>query len=119
MIGDGIVRASRNHAGFWAALAHRLSGLALICFIPLHFLALGLAIEGEAKLDTMLAWSDNPLVKISEWGLVVLMALHLGLGLRVLALEWLPWRDPRKGLIAIGAGGAVVVGLVFALNLAG
>ena len=28
---------------------HRLSGLALACFLPLHFLALGLAIDGEAR----------------------------------------------------------------------
>ena len=33
---------------------HRLSGLALAIFLPLHFLALGLAIDGEARLDGFL-----------------------------------------------------------------
>ena len=43
----GLARASRAHPGFVAALVHRLSGLALAVFLPLHFLALGLAFEAE------------------------------------------------------------------------
>ena len=58
--------ASRNHAGFWAALGHRLSGLLLALFLPFHFLALGLAIEGEDKLESFLQWSDQPVVKFGE-----------------------------------------------------
>ena len=49
-----------------AALVHRLSGLALAVFLPFHFLALGLAISGEARLESFLRWSDQPLVKLSE-----------------------------------------------------
>lgn len=112
------VRASRRHAGWWAALAHRVSGLALALFLPLHFLSLGLALEGEAPLDAMLAWADQPLVKAGEWGLVTLLTLHLSLGLRVLALELLPWRDGLKTAVAAGAGVSVLTGLVFLLNLA-
>ncbi len=57
-----------------AALVHRLSGLALAIFLPLHFLTLGLAIDGEAQLDGFLRWSDQPLVKLAESGLVFLLA---------------------------------------------
>ena len=39
-------------------MVHRISGLALACFLPLHFLTLGLAIEGEARLDGFLRWMD-------------------------------------------------------------
>ena len=60
-------------------------------FLPFHFLVLGLAIEGEARLDSMLAWTEQPLVKFAEWGLVVVFSLHLILGLRVLLIEWAPW----------------------------
>jgi fumarate reductase subunit D len=109
--------ATRNHPAWWAALAHRLSGLALILFLPLHFLSLGLALEGEASLDSMLAWTNRPLVKAGEWGLVTLLTLHLSLGLRVMALELLPWRDSLKTTIAAGAGLSVLTGLVFLLNL--
>ena len=47
-------------------MVHRISGLALACFLPLHFLALGLAIDGEARLDGFLKWTANPLVKLAE-----------------------------------------------------
>ncbi|MGA6964138.1 MAG: succinate dehydrogenase, cytochrome b subunit, partial [Xanthobacteraceae bacterium] len=55
-----------------AALVHRLSGLALAIFLPVHFLTLGLTISGEARLDSFLRWTDAPLVKLSEGGLVFL-----------------------------------------------
>ena len=42
--------ARRKNILWIAALVHRLSGLALAAFLPLHFLALGIAINGEAQL---------------------------------------------------------------------
>lgn len=95
------------------ALAHRLSGIALALFLPAHFYVLARALE----LDAFLAWTEQPLVKFAEWGLVLLLALHLAGGLRVLALEFLPWRDWQKGLAAAAAGFAFAVGMAFALAL--
>lgn len=108
---------SRGHPGFWAAALHRVSGIALALFLPVHFWALGHALEGAASLDALLAWTQMPLVKFAEWGIVLLLALHLAGGLRVLALEFLPWRDWHKGLAAAAAGIALAVGLAFALAL--
>ncbi len=108
---------SRNHPAFWAFLVHRLSGLALALFLPLHFWALGQAITGAAQLESFLRWTDAPLVKFAEWGLVLLLAAHMTGGLRLLALEFLPWRDWQKSLAAIAGGIAIVTGLVFALAL--
>jgi len=105
-------------AGRWAALAHRVSGLALALFLPFHFLALGLAIEGEAKLESFLRWSDQSLVKLGEWGLVVLLSVHLFFGLRVLAIEFLPWPGPLKRWIAAGAGASLLVGAIFLMSAA-
>jgi len=104
---------SQHHKGRYAALAHRLSGVLLAVFLPFHFLTLGLAIEGAARLDGFLAWSDQPLVKIAEWGLVTLLSVHLLAGLRVLALEFLPWRSARKGWITAGGVIAAATGLAF------
>ncbi len=95
------------------ALAHRVSGLALALFLPVHFYVLSRALE----LDAFLAWTEQPGVKFAEWGLVTLLALHLAGGLRVLALEFLPWRDWAKGLAAAAAGVALAAGLAFALAL--
>jgi fumarate reductase subunit D len=108
---------SGGHVSARAALAHRLSGLALAVFLPFHFWALGQALAGEAALEGFLAWTQAPLVKAAEWGLVVLLALHLGLGLRVLALEFLPWHARQKALAGAAAAVAGAVGLAFALNL--
>ena len=106
---------ARNHPAYWAFLVHRASGIALALFLPAHFLALASAIRGEAALDEILRWSEQPLVKAGEWILVVLLAAHLAGGLRLLALEFLPWRDWQKTLAALAAAFALVVGLVFAL----
>ena len=107
----------RGHPGSWAALVHRVSGVALALFLPIHFWALARALQGEANFEGFLRWTDSPLVKFAEWGLVVLLAAHLAGGLRVLALEFLPWRDWHKGLAAAAAGVALAVGLAFALAL--
>jgi fumarate reductase subunit D len=112
-----MIRPSREHPGFYAFVAHRISGVLLALFLPIHFLVLGLAIEGDAALDRFLTLADNPLVKIAEWGLVVLLTVHLTAGLRVMVLEFLPWRDSRKGLIGLGALASLAVGAVFVFQV--
>jgi fumarate reductase subunit D len=108
---------ARNHPAYWAFLVHRVSGLLLTLFLPLHFWALGQALHGEARLDGFLRWTEQPLVKFAETGLVLLLAAHLAGGVRLLMLEFLPWRDWQKSLLAAAAGVTVVAGLVFALNV--
>lgn len=110
-------RVDRRHGGFAAVVMHRISGVLLALFLPVHFLALGLALEGTQRLDTFLAFAELPLVKVSEWALVMLLALHLSLGLRVLALELLPWRGMRTHWIGWGAGVAIFAGLAFAIGV--
>lgn len=109
-----MIRPARNHPGWWAFLVHRISGVALALFLPVHFLALGTALQGEARLETFLRWTEQPLVVAGEWILIVLLAAHLTGGLRLLALELLPWRNWQKTLAAIAAGAAIFAGLVFA-----
>jgi len=103
-------KAAYRHNTLWvAALVHRVSGVLLAVFLPLHFLALGLAIEGEATLDSFLAWTANPVVKAAEFGLVFLLAVHLLGCRRVLVIENLPWRDNQKQMVF---GGLVVAALI-------
>lgn len=108
---------ARNHPNYWAFALHRVSGLLLALFLPVHFWALGTAIEGEARLDGFLRWSEQPLVKLAETGLVVLLAAHLTGGLRLLAIEFLAWRGWQKTAVAVSAGASLAVGLVFLLNV--
>ena len=108
---------ARNHPGYWAFVVHRVSGILLALYLPAHFWVLGLALHEAARLDAFLRWTDRPLVRFGEWGLVLLLAAHLSGGLRLLALEFLPWRDWQKSLAAAAAALALVVGLAFALAL--
>lgn len=93
---------------------HRLSGLALALFLPVHFSMLSLAIRDAAVFDRFTRWTEQPLVKLAEALLVALLALHLAGGLRLLALEFLPWRDWQKTLAALSFAAAFAVGLGFA-----
>jgi len=109
---------TRGHAGWWAFAIHRISGLALAVFLPLHFWVLGEALAGEAALDGFLRWTERPLVRASEVVLVFSLAIHFGGGLRLLLVEWLGWRARwQPALIAGAAGIAVACALTFALNL--
>ncbi|HEV3009628.1 MAG TPA: succinate dehydrogenase [Burkholderiales bacterium] len=103
----------RQHPSYWTFIVHRVSGIALVAFLPLHFWTLGSALQ----LDGFIAWTQQPLVKLGEWLIVVALAAHLGGGLRVLALEFLAWREWQKSLAAAAAALAIGVGLAFALAL--
>ena len=107
---------TRNHPSYWAFVVHRVSGLALACFLPVHLYVIGLAIEGEAKLDSFLHWSQLPLVKLAETGLVFLLAVHLFGGLRLLALENMPWSNMQKNYAAVAVASAFFVALGFLLR---
>ena len=107
----------KQHPSYWAFIVHRVSGIALAAFLPLHFWTLGRALEGEMRLSDFISWTQHPLVKLGEWLIVVALAAHLGGGLRVLALELLAWRDWQKTLAAAAAAAALGVGLAFALAL--
>ncbi len=105
------------HPAWWAFLVHRLSGLALALFLPLHFWALGQALHGAAALDGFLRFADQGLFKVAEWGLVVLLSLHMMGGVRLLLIEFGPASGLRKNWIAAAAGCAMAMGLAFALAL--
>ena len=98
-------------------MVHRISGLALAIFLPLHFLALGLAINGAARLDSFLRWSDQPLVKLAEGGLVFLFTVHLLGGLRILVIENFDWRDGQKQLATVAAAVSALVGFLFLVRV--
>lgn len=114
---SGARNTTYRRDGLWrAAIVHRVSGIALACFLPLHFLALGLAIEGEARLDGFLRWTQLPLVKIAETGLIFLLAVHLLGGIRVLVIENIAWRDGQKRMAGMAIAVAAAISVVFFLT---
>lgn len=110
----------RSHKRYVAFLGHRLSGIGLAVFLPFHFLALGLALESQDQLDSLLAYTDTFAVKVAEWGLVILLSLHLLFGVRILLIEFGRWPDhldDRSGWIIPCAVAALCVGAFFAMQV--
>lgn len=116
----GSRRGMRTHKGYLAFVGHRVSGLLLALFLPIHFLVLGLALEGAEQMDRFLTLAELPLVKAAEWGLVVLLSLHLLFGFRVLMLEMTDWPSPADGRVSWILPSAIVallIGVVFLVQL--
>ena len=107
--------ATRGHPAYWAFLLHRVSGFALALFLPAHFYVLAMAVE-QARLDGFLRWTELPLVKLAETVLVFLLAAHMTGGLRLLAGEFLTWRDRQQDRIAVETGIALFAALLFLLS---
>jgi fumarate reductase subunit D len=109
------VRA-RSHPAYWAFVVHRVSGLLLALFLPLHFFALSQALD-PAGFDRFLAWTREPVVMASEIAIVVALAAHFAGGVRLLLVEFVGWRaDLQKSLLALGAAFTVAFGLLLAFN---
>lgn len=110
-------KSYRRDALWIAAMVHRVSGVLLACFLPLHFLALGLAIKGAAQLDGFLKWTDGTAVKFAEMGLVFLLAVHLLGGIRVMLIENLPWQPGQKRMAMIAISVSALLAVLFAVRV--
>jgi len=97
-------------------MLHRLSGLALVLFLPVHLHVLSLALTDPQRFDHFLSFAQHPLVKLAEAGLVFLLAVHCFGGLRLLALEFLPWSPRQKNLAASAVAGAFLICATFLLR---
>ncbi len=111
-----MIRPAHRRPGYAAALIHRLSGVALALFLPMHFIALGTALQGADRLESFLGLTHNLAVRTAEWGLVCALAVHMALGLRILAIEWLAYRE-RTAIVVSGClATSFAVGLLFLLS---
>jgi fumarate reductase subunit D len=111
-----MMRASHKQPGFVAAIVHRLAGIVLAVFLPIHFWALSGALSGADFLDRFIKVTNTPLIKLAEGGIVVALAIHMALGLRVLAIEFLPGRERTRVAISFCAAAGFAVGVLFLLN---
>ena len=111
-----MIPAHRDHPLWYAFLLHRVSGLLLALFLPAHFWVLSRALAAPADFPGLIAWTDQPLVKAAEFGLVFLLAVHLFGGLRLLVLELTPWQPWQKGWAAAAVALGFAVACLFLLN---
>jgi len=111
-----MIRPPRPHPLWLAYMLHRISGLCLALFLPAHFYVLSLALSQPTRLDAVLGWAEQPLVKVAEFGLVFLLAVHIFGGLRLIALEWLPWSGRQKTLAAASVALALLLSGTFLMQ---
>jgi len=104
---------ARAHPLWFAYILHRLSGVTLAVFLPFHFWVLALAMTDPARLDGFLAMTDAGVVKLAEFGLVFLLAVHMFGGFRLMAMEWLPWTPPQKTLAAAATAVSFLIACLF------
>lgn len=107
---------ARAHPLWLAYILHRLSGLGLALFLPLHFWVLALAMTDPERLDGVLALTETGVVKLAEFVLVFLLAVHLFGGLRLMALEALAWRAGHKTLAAAATALSFAIATLFLLK---
>ena len=110
------ISGHRKQPLWFAFIVHRISGLILALFLPLHFWVLSLALNDRAALDGFLSWTDFWYVKLAEYGLVFLLSVHFFGGLRLMALEFLPWSAPQKTLAAGATALSLLVATLFLLR---
>ncbi len=107
---------TRHHPLWFAYILHRVSGLLLALFLPVHFYVLAMAVTDPAGLDSFLAFAEIPAVKFAEIGLVFLLAVHMFGGLRLIALEQLSWTSRQKTYAAASVALACFTACLFALR---
>ena len=107
---------SRAHPLWLAYILHRVSGLLLALFLPLHFWVVAMAVSDPARLDGFLTMTEASVVKLAEFGLVFLLAVHMFGGLRLMALEWLPWTPSQRTLAASAAAVSFLVATLFLIK---
>ena len=103
----------RGHTGYIAFFVHRISGLCLALFLPVHLYMLSLLLQDPARFDQFLAWTNAPRIKFSEAVLIALAAAHLAGGLRILAIEYFALPYQHGWVVAAVAAFAVVAGVLF------
>lgn len=104
---------NRAHPLWLAYILHRLSGLALALFLPLHFWVMAMTLTNPTRFDGFIAITEISVVKLAEFGLVFLLAVHMFGGLRLMAMEWLPWSGPQKTLAAGAAAVSFLIATLF------
>lgn len=112
----GMTVLARAHPLWLAFMLHRISGVGLALFLPVHFWVLAMAMTDPARLDGFLHLTDAGIVKLAEFGLVFLLAVHMFGGLRVMAMEWLPWTPSQKTLAAGATAVSFLITCLFFLK---
>ena len=103
-----VIKRYRIHAGTFAWILHRLSGLGLIFYLLLHIWVISHLSGGEKSFDGIMHAFGSPLFKLLDVGLVGVILYHLFNGLRITLIDMGVLIEKQKMLYII----AVIVWLI-------
>ena len=112
-----VVKHYRWHWGTLAYAFHRVSGLALIAYLPTHIWVMHYLRHGAGDFDAAMRFLNQPLFKLAEVALFGAIIYHALNGLRVVAVDLgLADRlaDQKRwfwAVLAVSGAASAVVGL--------
>jgi len=77
----------RRHAGSWAWILHRISGVALTVYLFVHIWALRGLVQGEKAFSDEMALFTQPVFKFAEWALFAFVIFHSMNGIRIALVD--------------------------------
>ncbi|OGP61536.1 MAG: succinate dehydrogenase, cytochrome b556 subunit [Deltaproteobacteria bacterium RBG_13_61_14] len=116
-----VIKHYRWQVGSAAYAFHRISGLALIAYLPLHIWVMHYLRHGPKDFNAAMEFLAQPIFKLSEWALFAAIIYHGLNGLRIVAVDlgladklpaqkkWF-WAAALAGLIAFLAVGVGLFG---------
>ncbi len=80
-------RYSGTHAGWWAWLLQRVTGVALVGYLFLHIGVISTAIAGESTFDDTMVFLQTPVFVVLDLLLLAAVVYHAANGVRVILLD--------------------------------
>ncbi len=73
--------------GMWAFWLHRLTGLALAIYLPIHILVISTVVGGASTFNDAMKFLKAPLFVLFEMGLLAVVLIHGLNGLRIVLFD--------------------------------
>ena len=93
----------------WLWFAQRASALLLALCVVVHLLTIIYAVRGGLSGPEILGRTRGNFGWLGFYATFVLaVAIHVPIGLRAIAIEWLEWRGPTRDPVMIAIGVALI-----------
>jgi len=102
-----------------ASIAHRISGLILVLFVPLYLWLLQGMTSSVAGFEQALNWLHSGLGRVSLWLVGSALAFHLCNGIRFLLIDfgWLEQRAMLRMSAQLALAATILLSMLLALLL--
>jgi len=82
-----VIKHYRIHTGTLAFIFHRISGITLIFYLPLHIWVTHFISSNPGRFDKTMAFLSQPLFKFAEVALLGAILYHVMNGIRIILID--------------------------------